>query len=173
MTKESKNTNQKEIKLSVEKEETKQKIDTDAIEKLEKTIEELKASLKNKVYKVTSDETIGNALLSFIKNEAKWKNTESLGIIEISKQIEKFTSSKEKKLMMDSTGVQALYYFIGNFEGKGLDSAISYVNTLLKPVSDTIRRIEKDKNELEHLEFQKASLEQGITPENAEETLKQ
>ena len=165
--------NVKTVKLTSEKtvNDVKSKINQDAIDKLEKEINKLSEEIKEKVYIVTSDKTIGTALDYFIRNEAQWEFNEVLGVIELSKQIDDFVQGKEKQLSLDSTGVQALYYFLSKKTGKGLDSALSYYNTLLKPVSDAVQRIENDKKELEELEFRKISLEQGVDPDDPMKTL--
>ena len=158
----------KKLKLTTSKEEkeTKLKIDTVAIEKLEIEIGKLMKEQETKIYVVTKDKTIGSALHSFITKEAKWKYTEVLGIIELGKKISEFAEGREKSLAIDATAVQALYYFIGKVEGIGLDSAISYFNTILKPVADAAARLDADKKNLEMLEFRKVSLEQGVDPDN-------
>lgn len=158
----------KTVKLTTSKEEkeTKIKVDQAAIEKLEEEIQNIRKEQETKVYIITKDKTIGNALDNFIRNESRWKYTEVLGVMELGKQISKFVDNDEKSLVLDATAVQALYYFVGKVEGTGLDSAISYYNTVLKPVSDAATRVDSDKKNLEMLEFRKVSLEQGIDPDN-------
>jgi len=160
-----------EVKLSVEKQETKIKLNDDAINAINNEINEFKKELDTKKYLISKDNEFGVALKQFISNEASWKFTESLGIIELSNIINNFISGKTKELAFDALALQACHYFLGKKEGIGLESAVAFKN-LLKPVSEGIHRMNADKQKFEELEFRLTSLQQGVDPEKPEESFK-
>lgn len=145
-----------------EKNEQRQKM----IDKLTEKIDKTTKVLETKKYIVDGELTTGNALLNFLKNEATWKFTEAKGIVEAVKQIQAaidgVTSKKVKHLLVDSTALEAIYYFLSKVEKTGLDAAAFYIDNMVLPVSNALGRAKEDRMELDQLQRDRGTLEAAI-----------
>jgi hypothetical protein len=165
----------KEATLTVvsEKDAKKEKMESQIAE-TRKQLDEVNDRIKNRGYLVEGGEKTGLTLVDWITNNASWKFTEAMGVIESVKQIkaaiENIAKGKTKELMLPNLALEAVYYFISKNEGKGLEEANVYHETLLKPVADALGRAKVDKDKVNSLEFNLASLEQGIEVENTSDT---
>lgn len=145
-----------------EKNEQRQKM----IDKLSEKIDKMTKVLETKKYIVDGELTTGNALLNFLKNEATWKFTEAKGIVEAVKQIQAaidgVTSKKVKHLLVDSTALEAIYYFLSKVEKTGLDAAAFYIDNMVLPVSNALGRAKEDRMELDQLQRDRGTLEAAV-----------
>ena len=145
-----------------EKNEQRQKM----IDKLTDKIDKSSKVLETKKYIVDGELTTGNAILNFLKTEATWKFTEAKGIVEAVKQtqsaIDGITSKKVKHLLVDSTALEAIYYFLSKVEKTGLEAAAFYIDNMVLPVSNALGRAKEDRTALDQLHRDRASLEAAI-----------
>lgn len=151
------------------------------VKQLTEKIDAKEKELETKKYIIEGGNKTARALVQFLKEEASWKFSEALGVIESTKQVEsanlEITKGKTKELMIPALAVEAIYYFLTKVEGKGLDTATSYVNDLLKPVTDALGRSKNDRNEIDQLVRDRGTLESaidsGIEIENEDAILKE
>ena len=136
------------------------------VDKLTEKIDKMSKVLETKKYIVDGELTSGNAILNFLKTEATWKFTEAKGIVEAVKQIQAaidgITSKKVKHLLVDSTALEAIYYFLSKVEKTGLEAAAFYIDNMVLPVSNALGRAKEDRMELDQLQRDRASLEAAI-----------
>jgi hypothetical protein len=163
---------QKEATLTIEK-APKTPIDVDGkLEKrkklldiLKKKLEDLDTELENKLYLVEGKQEIAEKLKNFIINEAEWKFSESIGIIQteedLSKCIKDLSSGKRKELMLSNLAIEAIYYFLTKVTGKGIETSKTYLE-LLKPISDSLSRAKADKEKKDQLVKDIGSVEHAI-----------
>jgi hypothetical protein len=160
----------KTAKLTIEKTpvdvdgklEMRQKLAAD----LEKKLIDFRAELESKQYLVEGQLTTAEGLHDYITNYAKWSFSESMGIIEAAKQLETcvkdLKSGKRKELMLPNLTIEAIYYFVSKETGTGLQSAITYFNTILKPITDSLSRAKQDKEKKDQMEKDLATVQSAI-----------
>lgn len=148
-----------------EKKEKTQKKITGVINELTK----LKEKIEKTGYLVEGGEKTAIAVGFWIENNASWKFTEAMGVIEATKQVRKaiedIKKGKTKEFLLNNLSLEAIYYFVSKKEGKGLEEARNYYEGLLKPIADGLGRAKHDKDVVKDLEFKLASLENGIDVE--------
>ena len=165
----------KETQLA-EKNENRQKM----VELLTARIDAKEKDLQTKKYIVQGGLETAESLLSFLKNDAQWKFSEALGIIEAVKQVEEakkaLTGGKAKEVFVPGLALEAIYYFLTKVESKGLTHAELYVATL-KPISDALGRSKQDRESIDQLVRDRGTLESAIDNnvdiENEDEILKE
>jgi len=137
---------------------------TNIAEQIKTAIENKSKELETKTYIVEGGKETANHLKDFLTKEAQWKFTEAMGIPEAIKEIDKGVKNmaKTKELMLNPLAIEATYYFITKVEGKGYDEAIAYYNNLLKPVSDALSRSKADRQELDQMQKDLATIENAI-----------
>ena len=151
------------------------------VKKLTEKIEAKEKEIENKKYIIEGGSKTADALVKFLKEKASWKFSEALGVIESTNQIEnanrEILKGKTKELLVPALALEAIYYFLTKVEGKGLDEAASYVNDLLKPVTDALGRSKNDRTEIDHLVRDRGTLESamdsGVDIENEDQILKE
>ena len=133
---------------------------------LEKNLTDFRAELEDKQYLVEGQLTTAEALHDFITRSAKWTFSESMGIIEASKQLETcvkdLKSGKRKELMLHNLTIEAVYYFVSKETGTGLTAAVGYFNTILKPILDALSRAKMDKDKKDQMEKDLATVQSAI-----------
>jgi hypothetical protein len=136
------------------------------IDKLTEKIDKTSKVLETKKYIVDGELTSGNAILNFLKTEATWKFTEAKGVVEAVKQIQTaidgITSKKVKHLLVYSTALEAIYYFLSKVEKTGLEAAAFYIDNMVLPISNALGRAKEDRMEFDQLQRDRASLEAAI-----------
>ena len=143
------------MEIKVESKDVKEiKLDTKAIAKVEKSIKDMEDSLDGKLYTITKDVKIREAIEKFVVEDAKWTGLESAGVKELNDMIQKCDRGIIK---LDGTAVQALYWFLKQHEGKGLKCAEKFIK-MMKPVSEALSRMQGDKNAFDALQFELAQL---------------
>jgi len=144
----------------------KQEIRKRSAEFLEKKLEARREEVSNKAYPVKGGLATAKALREFIKTEAQWKFTESLGIIEAERVLSEQVALLEKKevaeMELGALTIEALYYFLTKEEGKGLAKAVRYVNNLLRPVNEALTSSKADREEINQMEKDLATLQEAV-----------
>jgi len=137
-----------------------------ALEKLEKKLEEKTKEREKKLYVINGKLDTCNVLLNYVRKDAEWSFHESIGIIELERQLElsrkKLSSGKLKELMLDSVALEAIYYFLSKYKGKGIEDAKRFYEKYLKPVTEAMSRSNKDKDELNLLRKDISSLREAV-----------
>jgi hypothetical protein len=143
-----------EIKVENKEEKSDVNLDEKAIAKVEKSIEEMEKELDGKLYTITKEEKVREYIEKFVNEDAKWTGLESAGVKELSEMIAK---NKRSEIKLDGTAVQALYWFLKQHTGTGLESAKHFIS-MMKPVSEALSRMQGDKNAFDALQFELAQL---------------
>ena len=133
---------------------------------LEKRLNDFRTELETKTYLVEGQIVTAKALHKFITEDAKWNFSESMGIIETRRQldtiIKDLETGKRKEIMLSTLALEAIYYFLSKETGVGLESAIYYFNTILKPVTDALSRAKQDKEKKDQLERDLGQVQNAI-----------
>jgi hypothetical protein len=178
-------TQEKEVNATIvskrETLETRNIMRADMVKQLTAKIEAKEKEIENKKYIIEGGTKTATAVVNFLQNEASWKFSEALGVIEATRQVEEaqkeILKGKTKELLIPALAVEAIYYFLTKVEGKGLIHATSYVNELLKPVTDALSRSKNDRTEIDQLVRDRGTIESaidnGIDIENEDEILKE
>lgn len=163
----------KESQLA-ERNEKRQKM----VDLLTAKIEEKNKALESKKYIIEGGAKTADAIIDFLTNDAQWKFSEALGVIEAVKQIEegKKGIAKSKELYVSSLALEAVYYFLTKVEAKGLSAAKEYVE-VLKPISDALSRSKQDRQDIDQMVRDRGTLESAIDNmvdiENEDDILKE
>lgn len=133
---------------------------------LEKKLENFRSELETKTYLIEGQASTAEFLLKFVKNSAKWSFSESMGVIEIARQLEAaikdLKSGKRKELMLTTVGLEAIYYFLSKETGVGLDTAAILFNQAIKPVSEALSRAKMDRDKKDQMEKDLGSVQSAI-----------
>lgn len=145
-------------------EESNAVINQELVDRLTTELESFNKEIQTKVYpvKLESDFILAE-LITFIENEASWKNMEALGIIEVSKVLnsERLTGIKSGNIYLQSLPIQALSFFLSKVESKGIKAAEQHIK-FIKPIDDALKLIKLDKDKLNSLQSEHAAAENGI-----------
>ncbi len=135
-------------------------------EKLEKKLVKFKDELESKSYLVEGKLKTAKKLKDYIDTEATWSFSESMGIIESSKQLQKAIEDLEKgrhnELMLSNLSLEAIFYFLSKKSGTGLNEAVDFFNHLVRPVSDALNRAKIDKDTRDQMERDLATVQNAI-----------
>jgi hypothetical protein len=148
-------------------------------ENLEAKLNNFKKELEGKTYLVEGKEETAKTLLDFVTSSAKWSFSESMGVIEVAKQLEAavkdLSTGKRKELMLDIVALEALYYFVSKETGVGLESATTFFNQVIKPISSALSRAKMDRDKRDQMEKDLAlilsAIDQGAISEMEEKLL--
>jgi hypothetical protein len=157
---------QKEATLKVEKTSVREMSAEDRAKEVAKLQEEVDArnrEMETKLYIVEGGSETGEKLLKFVTEEAQWKFTEAIGVVEMTKEIEDAVANAKggKQLFLRVLPLEALWFFINKVEGVGLEKARYYAANLLKPIGDALARVKADRDAINELMMRQGSLEVG------------
>ena len=140
-----------------------------ALKNAQEELANYRQELETKKYLADVSTKMVNALSAFMNNEAPWKFTESLGVIEVQKELE--SCVKKGKLFMSAISFEALYYYISKIEGNGntvnskaITSMSDYIE-IIKSINVVRKVIANENEKLKELEFIVASRAEGIMPD--------
>jgi hypothetical protein len=137
-----------------------------ALEKAEQELEAIKNELASKKYLIDIKKEDIVRLQNFNTNDAPWKFTESLGVIEVEKDLQK--AAKDGNLYIGAIAIEAIYYYLSKVEGKGkTTNATAFENVddyirVLKAVTGGMEKVKADNDKLRHAEFVAAARKEGI-----------
>ena len=139
------------------------KVDQAKVDQLKKRIEDRKKELSKKVYAVHMDSSCFSSYKQYIFEEAEWSSTEALGIIEISKSIQKVEKEgiKDNMIYLGALTIEASHYFIGKNKGKGLQEAQNFIK-LYKSFDVALSEIKEDNEEIKKIQTELNAAEQGL-----------
>jgi len=145
-------------------EEALSRLNEGRIKAAEENLENAKKRISTKVYAIQfeSMEQI-ERYMSFMENEASWKEKESLGVIEICRVLDQLKSDgiKNNILYMQALPLEASHYFISKQSGTGLAMAMDFIS-MLKPFEQGLESAKADAQEIQALEKELAAAQQGI-----------
>jgi hypothetical protein len=150
--------------------ETLEKNKLSPLEIAEKERNEIKEKVENFIYEVDLNADDVKILQSFILRDAPWKFTESLGILEIEKELQVAVETKTK-IKTKALGIEAIYYYLSKVEGNGKSvKSTSFKATedyirVLRGISQAKEKIEENNEKLNRAEFVLAARREGIEPE--------
>jgi hypothetical protein len=142
-----------------------------ALEAAEKELDALKKEIDSKKYLVDLTKEDVAKLSSFISNDADWKFTEALGILEVEKEMVKAT--KEGKLFTTALAIEAIYYYLSKVEGSGNSTKTSsYTNVTdyikaVKSIKSALEKVSIDSEKVRNAEFIAAARREGIDPDQS------
>lgn len=144
------------------------KVDEAALNKAQEEYDQLKKSMKDKLYglKVVTQEIL-NQLVNFVENEAEWKAMEAFGIELLSKRLSE-AKLKSEHIFLSALETEALYHFLGKTSGKGLKTAKSHIK-LVQIVSDVLNLVKADNLQMQKTEGTLEAIRNGIRQQEVAE----
>jgi hypothetical protein len=138
-------------------------VDVAKVDALKKQIDEKRKELSKKVYAVSMDSSTLSMFKKYINEDAEWSSTESLGIIEINKSIQKAESDgvKDNTIYFGALTIEASHYFLSKGKGKGLDSAQNFIK-VFKPIDIALSNVKEDNLVINDLQKELNGAEQGL-----------
>jgi CRISPR/Cas system CSM-associated protein Csm2 small subunit len=138
-------------------------LDTKKIQSLEDQVKKLKEDTAKKVYAVKMSAGLLEDLISFVEENAEWTQTESLGVIEVYKNLDKIRHDgvKDNTIYLNSLPLEATHYFLSKSKGRGLKEAENFIS-IFKPIAVALEEIKKDAAIIQDLEKDLAAAQQGI-----------
>lgn len=100
--------------------------------------------LRAKKYAVDLDSKTLNLLIEFLANNVKFKGGESLGLVQLDEELHK-VKVQNGVLLIESTIVQAVYFFLSRHEDSTLVAAKQH-QTVFKPFTKAYEHIVSDGN---------------------------
>lgn len=141
------------------------------IEALSNEVQRLENESITKRYVIHGGLDVGMELKKYVKDRVKWRFTDAFLIVNLNNEIEEAIKDCRKTQVFEITGIwiEPLLQTFQSAEGVGLESAKTFYEKLLVPVSDTVNMYRKDAQLLQNLKLKLGSLENGISPESLEE----
>jgi hypothetical protein len=143
----------------------------EALEQAEKDLVALREELNKKKYLIDLKKEDIVLLDKFNKQDAPWKFTECLGVIEIEKELKE--AIKSGKLYIGAMPIEAIYYYMSKVEGKGkstdataFEKVEDYIR-ILKAITGGMERVKADNESLRNSEFVVAARREGIEPDSS------
>lgn len=138
-------------------------LDTEKIQSLENQVKKLKEDTAKKVYAVKMTAGLLEDLILFIEENAEWAQTESLGVIEVHKTLDKIRHEgvKDNTIYLNSLPLEAVHYFLSKSKGKGLKAAEDFIS-IFKPIAVALEEVKKDAEAIQNLGKDLAAAQQGI-----------
>ncbi len=153
--------------ISIAKAKSETSIDQELVDKTKKEFEDFANDINKKSYIVAGGKKTGQAILTFLNDDAEWTAHEALGIEKAYEDVEKAIKGG-KELMLPTLCIKAVSYFTGKTKGVGLAAAKKYKEELFTPLNDAMGRIANDEKHLEELKHRWAAAVQGVEPDNAQ-----
>lgn len=141
----------------------------DPIQAALESYEAFAKTLQTKKYSFKVTESTLSDLKEFFYSEIAWKFNESVGVEKAYTLLNEASKEfKNNEIWLDSLTLQALYVFISRKEGKGFEEAKKFHNDILKPISETIKRIKGDEQIQQDLYGKYMDLKEGLAKDTAE-----
>lgn len=160
--------------VEVVKNDTLTEIQLKAIQDAQDELTKLRNEMNEKKYLVGINKDQIKKLKQFMINDAPWKYTEGLGIIELRKILTE--SEKSGKLFLDATALEAAFYYLTKVEGTGEKTNMTSITTvdeyiaLVKPFQQLFNgEIAKDAEKIKKAEFVLEARAQGVNVEESAE----
>jgi hypothetical protein len=141
------------------------------IEAITNEVQRLENESVTKRYPVHGGLDVGMELKKYIKDRVKWRFTDAFLVVNLYNEVEQAIKDCRKTQVFEITGIwiEPLLQTFQSADGVGLESAKTFYEKLLVPVSDTVNLYRKDTQLLQNLKLKMGGLENGISSEETEE----
>lgn len=152
-------------------------VNQERINKAQQEFDTFNSVLTDKVYPVKLDSQLTDYLMYYFLENVKFKGYEAYAIKEIFESLEAIKiETEDKKYLIEGSLkaeiIEALFYFIKSYEGKGYGEAKNFKN-----VADTfavpMQQINEDRQTLRDLSLELVAAEQGVEVEKIKEQYSQ
>lgn len=138
------------------------KKDTESqLEAAKKMFDTFKKDYKDKLYAIKASTESLAYTKNFMESESKFKGLDALGVIEVTKALDK-KPIKDGVFFLKGLEVQALCYFMEKYEGQGRKNAVDYIEAY-KPVAEALQLVKKDNDQFNDFTNKIAVLEESLT----------
>jgi hypothetical protein len=136
-------------------------LDTEAIEKTQKELDQLIAENKKKVYGINvKDEETKQIMLDYLEHDVEWRYMESFGVPKIHASIKK-EKIKNGNIYLSGLEVEAFSFYLSKAHGKGMVAANRFLK--MKEAVDPAYNLREADNRKENSLMQTLeALKQGI-----------
>ena len=140
------------------------------IEAISNEVQRLENESVTKRYPVNGGLDLGMELKKYIKDRVKWRFTDAFLVVNLYNEVEQAIKDCRKTQVFEITGIwiEPLLQTFQSADGVGLESAKTFYEKLLVPVSDTVNIYRKDVQLLQNLKLKMGAIENGISPEEPE-----
>lgn len=140
------------------------------IEAISNEVQRLENESVTKRYPVNGGLDLGMELKKYIKDRVKWRFTDAFLVVNLYNEVEQAIKDCRKTQVFEITGIwiEPLLQTFQSADGVGLESAKTFYEKLLVPVSDTVNLYRKDVQLLQNLKLKMGAIENGISPEEPE-----
>lgn len=140
------------------------------IEAISNEVQRLENESVTKRYPVHGGLDLGMELKKYIKDRVKWRFTDAFLVVNLYNEVEQAIKDCRKTQVFEITGIwiEPLLQTFQSADGVGLESAKTFYEKLLVPVSDTVNLYRKDVQLLQNLKLKMGAIENGISPEESE-----
>lgn len=138
---------------------------------LSKEVERLENESILKKYSVRGGLDFGHNIKKFINDRVKWRFTDSFLVVNAHVEIDQSIKDCRKTQVFELPGIflEPLLQMLQSAEGVGYESAKTFYENLLVPISETVNSYRKDTQHLQNLKLKLGSLENNIDPNKIEE----
>lgn len=143
---------------------------SERVELLSKEVERLENESITKRYVVEGGIDVGDEIKKFIKDRVKWRFTDAFLVVNAYNEVDQAVKECRKTQVFELTGIfiEPLLQMLQSAEGIGLESAKTFYEKLLVPISETVNVYRKDTQLLQNLKLRLGALENGINPDAEE-----
>lgn len=137
------------------------------IKAISEEVERLENESVTKRYMIHGGLDTGMELKKYLKDRVKWRFTDAFLIVNLFNEVEEAIKDCRKTQVFEITGIwiEPLLQTFQSAEGTGLDSAKTFYEKLLVPVSDTVNNYRKDVQLLQNLKLKMGGLENNVASE--------
>jgi len=141
------------------------------IEAISNEVQRLENESVTKRYLIYGGLDVGLELKKYIKDRVKWRFTDAFLVVNLNNEVEQAIKDCRKTQVFEITGIwiEPLLQTFQSADGVGLESAKTFYEKLLVPISDTVNLYRKDTQLLQNLKLKMGGLENGISSEEIEE----
>lgn len=141
------------------------KFTKEEIEAKQKELNSFKEVLQEKLYLVSDDLSLGKDILNWLQEKVSWSYSESIGVVKLYDTLnEMLKNPKTNKLYLRMGEITAINYLLQKTNGNGYYSA-KEVFKIVQPIIEVLNTsINQDSKKVQELEFELASMNEGIVP---------
>ncbi len=142
------------------------------IELISHEIKRLENESITKRYVVEGGLNTADELKKFIHDRVKWRFTDAFLVVNAHAEIEQAVKECRKTQVFEVTGIfiEPILQMLQSAEGVGLQSAKTFYEKLLVPISETVNLFRKDSQTLQNLKLKLGALENNLNPNDTEES---
>jgi hypothetical protein len=141
------------------------------IQSIADVIQRLENDSITKRYVIEGGLNTADELKKFVHDRVKWRFTDAFLIVNAHAEIEQAIKECRKTQVFEITGIfiEPILQMLQSAEGVGLQSAKTFYEKLLVPISETVNSYRKDTQILQNLKLKLGALENNLNPNSEEE----